>query len=69
VVADDFQGQGIGSALMKRICDIARERGLASLIGLVLARNNDMLSLMSRLGFVEQNDPDDIDLKQVVFTL
>ena len=69
VVGDDFQGQGIGSALMKCVCEIARARGLQAIIGLVLARNSDMLSLMNRLGFVEESDPDDIDLRRVVMTL
>ena len=69
VVADDFQGRGIGSALMKRICGIARERGLKAVIGLVLGKNNDMLALMNRLGFIEQSDPDDPELRRVVMRL
>ena len=69
VVADEFQGQGIGSALMKTICEIARARGLNAVIGMVLGSNRDMLSLMKRLGFVEEKDPDDADLRQVVMTL
>jgi acetyltransferase len=69
VVADEFQGQGIGSALMKYICEIAKMRGLKAVIGLVLGNNSDMLSLMKRLGFVEEHDPDDADLRRVVMTL
>ena len=69
VVSDDLQGQGIGSALMKYLCDIARTRGLKSIIGIVLARNDEMLSLMNRLGFVEEMDPDDSDLRRVVMPL
>ena len=65
-VADEYQGQGIGSALMKRIAAIARERGLKAVIGLVLGNNRDMLALMNKLGFVEECDPDDPDLRQVV---
>ncbi|MEQ1516046.1 MAG: bifunctional acetate--CoA ligase family protein/GNAT family N-acetyltransferase [Usitatibacteraceae bacterium] len=69
VVGDDFQGQGIGSALMRRICEIARERGLDAIIGLVVGNNSNMLALMKRLGFVEQHDPDDPDLRRVVMKL
>jgi acetyltransferase len=69
VVSDDFHGQGIGSALMKYICDIARTRGLKAVIGLVLGNNDEMLSLMKRLGFVEERDPDDSSLRRVVMTL
>lgn len=69
VVGDEYQGLGIGSALMKRLCDIARERGLKALIGLVIGNNSDMLALMERLGFVEQSDPDDPELRRVVMQL
>ena len=69
VVADEFQGRGIGAELMKRICEIARGRGLTAIIGFVLTRNIDMLALMNRLGFVEEADPDDAELRRVVMTL
>ncbi len=69
VVADEVQGQGIGSALMKYLCEIARSRGLKAIIGLVLGNNSDMLSLMDKLGFVEEVDPDDPELRTVVFKL
>jgi len=68
-VADEYQGQGIGSTLMKRLCDIARERGLKAVIGLVLGNNREMLALMHYLGFVEESDPDDPDLRKVVMQL
>jgi acetyltransferase len=69
VVADDFHNRGIGSALMKTICDIARSRGIKAIIGQVLASNSDMLALMKRLGFVEDRDPDDGDLRRVMMML
>ena len=69
VVADDFYGRGVGSALMTAICDIARSRGLAAIIGQVLATNSSMLKLMKRLGFVEDRDPDDPDLRRVLLML
>ncbi len=69
VVANDFYGRGVGSALMNAICDIARSRGLAAIIGQVLATNSGMLKLMKRLGFVEDRDPDDPDLRRVLLML
>jgi acetyltransferase len=39
VVADDFKGQGLGSRLMLSIMDVARSKGLAEIVGLVLANN------------------------------
>ena len=69
VVADDFHNRGIGSALMKTICNIARSRGIKAIIGQVLASNSDMLALMKRLDFVEDRDPDDSDLRRVMMML
>ena len=68
-VADEYQSRGIGSALMQTICEIARARGLQAVVGIVLARNSDMLALMSRLGFIEESDPDDPDMRRVVLAL
>ena len=39
VVADDFNGKGLGSRLMQSIMDVAREKGLTEIDGLVLANN------------------------------
>ncbi len=65
VVADEWQGEGIGSGLMTDLCNIAQSRGLKEVVGLVLASNENMLGLMRRLGFVETQDPDDHDLRVV----
>ena len=51
VVADDFKGQGLGSRLMDSIMDVARDKGLAEIDGLVLANNAGMIKLMRSLGF------------------
>jgi acetyltransferase len=50
-VGDAFQGKGLGRHLMQRLIDIARERGVRNLEGLILAENKPMLSLMASLGF------------------
>ncbi len=53
VVADPWQGRGIGAALLQRCIDIARsrERGVERIWGLVLAENTQMLALGRKLGF------------------
>ena len=61
VVADDFNGRGLGARLMESIMDVARDKGLAEIEGLVLANNAGMLKLMRGLGysvkpFVEDRD-------------
>ena len=51
LIGDPWQGKGIGGALMERIIDIARERGIHTLWGIVLAENTTMLELARKLGF------------------
>jgi acetyltransferase len=53
-VADDWQGQGLGHALLERLCDAARAAGYDALVGHILEANRDMLELAAHLGFVEQ---------------
>ncbi|HOZ62822.1 MAG TPA: bifunctional acetate--CoA ligase family protein/GNAT family N-acetyltransferase [Burkholderiaceae bacterium] len=69
VVADDFSGKGLGSRLMLSIMDVAREKGLAEIDGLVLATNPGMLKLMKSLGFTVKPFPEDPDFKLVTHAL
>jgi acetyltransferase len=69
VVADDFSGRGLGSRLMLSIMEVARERGLNEIEGLVLANNPGMLKLMRSLGFSVKPFPEDPDFKFVSHAL
>ena len=69
VVSDDFKGKGLGSRLMLSIMDVAREKGLDEIEGLVLANNPTMLKLMKSLGFVVKPFPEDHDFKLVTHRL
>jgi acetyltransferase len=69
VVVDDFNGKGLGSRLMESIMDVARDKGLAEIEGLVLANNSGMLKLMRGLGYQVKNYPDDPDFKLVTHSL
>jgi acetyltransferase len=69
VVADDFNGKGMGSRLMESIMDVAREKGLSEIEGLVLANNSGMLKLMRGLGYHVKSYPDDPDFKLVTHSL
>jgi acetyltransferase len=51
VVSDPWQGKGIGAALLQRCISIAKERGLETVMGTVLAENTQMLALGKKLGF------------------
>jgi acetyltransferase len=65
VVADEFQGQGVGGSLMQRLMEIAKSRGLSLMEGIVLANNSGMLRLVARLGFSNIVDPDDPEMRLV----
>jgi acetyltransferase len=65
VVADEWSGKGIGSRLMQGIMDVARERGLKTIEGLVLSNNPAMLKLMRGLGFAVEAFPEDPDFRLV----
>ncbi|PID49110.1 MAG: GNAT family N-acetyltransferase [Proteobacteria bacterium] len=54
VIADHWQGRGLGGLLMQVLIDTARRKGLRAIIGEVLAENIGMLKLMQRLGFERQ---------------
>lgn len=69
LVADEFNGKGLGSRLMESIMDVAREKGMAEIEGLVLANNSGMLKLMKSLGFAVKPFPEDPDFKLVTHTL
>lgn len=51
VVVDRYQGQGIGSALMGHLAEIARGAGLKELTAEVLPDNVPMLSVFKKTGF------------------
>jgi len=67
VVADAWQGKGLGTALMKCLIAVASERGLLSMQSFDLAENWEMRELAAALGFYSRPDPD--DPHQVIYTL
>ena len=66
VVADAWQGRGVGSRLMRALMDAARHKGLETIEGFVLHNNEKMLKLMRHLGFEIQTSAEDPALKHVV---
>jgi len=59
VVLDDWQDQGLGTALMRRLVDAARSRGLKRMVSLDFAENHEMTQLARFLGFRTTPDPGD----------
>jgi acetyltransferase len=59
VVADDWQGRGIGTHLMHSLMQVAKSRGIDLMEGEIIAGNTHMLGLMDRLGFKVHPNPED----------
>ncbi len=59
VVADEWQGRGIGRRMLVKLIDVARGRGLEEFYGDVLSTNSSMLEFCRKLGFTLGRNPDD----------
>lgn len=59
LVRSDLHGQGLGTALMRRIVDVARSRKLSRLVGSVLRDNTRMMQLAHDFGFLAENTTDE----------
>jgi ribosomal protein S18 acetylase RimI-like enzyme len=51
VVVDAYQGQGVGTILMRHLAILARAAGLKELVAEVLPENSAMLKLFRKFGF------------------
>lgn len=59
VIRDDWQGRGLAVILMRLLADVARRRGIESMIAIELRENASMRELADFLGFQPENDPND----------
>ena len=59
VLGDEFQGLGLASYLMRRLIQVAADKGIRIMKGIVLAENKRMIDFCRHLGFTIQRDPDD----------
>jgi GNAT superfamily N-acetyltransferase len=68
VVIDDYQGQGIGTLLMRHLAIVARKAGLKELIAEVLPENAAMRKVFSKFGFQARrgSDPQVVHLALVL---
>lgn len=69
VVADDWQGQGLGRRLIQRLQQIARASQLQGMRGDVLSENRRMLAIMRDCGFAARRNPEDSFLHEVSLSL
>jgi acetyltransferase len=62
VVADKYHHKGIGSHLMNALMGAARQRGLKTMKGEILANNRNMQLLARRLGFAISTSEEDLSI-------
>ena len=64
-IRSDWKGRGVGYLLMTRLIGIAKQRGIAELVGEVLRENGPMLQMCHELRFEIARDPSDPSVMQV----
>jgi acetyltransferase len=68
-VADEYQGEGMGTTLLKALTLEATRLGYGALVATVFTNNQAMLALGSRQGFAVENVAGDAALKSIYCTL
>jgi len=63
VISDQWQGQGLGTYLLKLILDIGRQEGLERIVGHILPDNYGMQRVCKKLGFALNYDDFADDMK------
>lgn len=69
VVRDDFQKQGVASALLKTLIKHAKYKGLQLMTAEVLSENSSMLALVKDFKFKLKTDPEDKGVIQIEYDL
>lgn len=69
VVADAWQGRGLGEKLLRRLIDGAREAGIETLSDITFSTNTAMLALARKLGFAIAREPGDATLARMSLSL
>jgi acetyltransferase len=59
VLADAWQGRGIGRRMLEKLMAVAARRGIKRMHGEILSTNAPMLGLMRKLGYRLKHHPQD----------
>ena len=69
VVEDALQGQGVGTRLLERLAELARDRGIRSFEADVLPQNSRMLEVFRNCGFAEQERRFEFGIQKVLLDI
>ncbi|MCX8201452.1 MAG: GNAT family N-acetyltransferase, partial [Candidatus Caldarchaeum sp.] len=60
LVADDFQGLGLGTKLVDTLIEIATEKKISTVYGIILPENTRMINLARKMGFTVKRRSEDV---------
>jgi acetyltransferase len=60
VVADKYQGRGLGTKLVDMLIEFAREKGIDTVYGTIMSENIKMIQLCEKLGFTVRREQDSV---------
>ena len=60
VVADKYQAKGLGVKLVDMLIDVAREKDVETIYGIIMSENVKMIRLCEKLGFSSRREQDDV---------
>ena len=63
LVADDYQRHGLGTELIRRLVDVARDEHLDRVLASTMTDNHGMCAVFRRLGFALSNDGDEVQAR------
>jgi acetyltransferase len=66
LIADSFQGRGLGTELLRRLVEIGRKERVGRIVGYILADNMSMLDVCRRLGFHHEHEIGDPMVQSVI---
>jgi acetyltransferase len=60
VVADKYQGRGLGTKLVDMLIEFAREKSIDTVYGTIMSENIKMIQLCEKLGFTTRREQDSV---------
>jgi len=60
VIADKYQGRGLGTKLVDMLIEFAREKGIDTVYGTIMSENIKMIQLCEKLGFTTRREHENV---------
>jgi acetyltransferase len=60
VIADKYQGKGLGTKLVDMLIEVARDKDAESIYGVIMSGNMAMIRLCEKLGFTTRREQDSV---------